>query len=408
MAASTSTARIPFARSALFSIVTAAVAALSSGAALAAPASSDADVSPQLKFAMQRDLGIFPGQIPQYLKTERVAQTQSRAAEQRLGRSYAGSWIERNGDGSFKFVIGSTGGASTAAVTIPGAEIRQVRYSMRQLEASRAQLDGLQKRSAIMARRAMQGVQSWYVDPRTNSVVVRVSPDAQERAIDFVAASGADSGTIRIDPIVGELQPMATVYGGIEYVINGRSLCSVGFSVTRGSERGFISAGHCGKPGNSVTISNQSVGTFVFSNFPTNDASYVRTNGNATLSGLVLKYDGYGVPVRGSSEVGIGAAVCRSGRTTGYRCGSIQAKNVTVNYAEGTVYGLTQSNACVGGGDSGGSWITSSGQAQGVTSGGNSAPGTRENCTLPASQRSTIFQPVNPILSGYGVSLVRG
>jgi streptogrisin C len=73
----------------------------------------------------------------------------------------------------------------------------------------------------------------------------------------------------------------------------------------------------------------------------------------------------------------------------------VQAHNVTINYAAGPVYGATQTNACAQGGDSGGSFISGN-QAQGVTSGGSG------NCTTGGT---TFFQPVNPILAAYGLTL---
>ena len=100
--------------------------------------------------------------------------------------------------------------------------------------------------------------------------------------------------------------------------------------------------------------------------------------------------------VGGSAEAAVGASVCRSGSTTGWRCGTIQAKNQTVRYSQGAVYGMTRTNACAEPGDSGGSWISGN-QAQGVTSGGSG------NCS---SGGTTYFQPVNEILSRYGLSLV--
>ena len=57
--------------------------------------------------------------------------------------------------------------------------------------------------------------------------------------------------------------------------------------------------------------------------------------------------------------------------------------------------GLSRSNACAEPGDSGGSWISGN-QAQGVTSGGSG------NCS---SGGTMWFQPVNEILSVYGLSL---
>jgi len=74
----------------------------------------------------------------------------------------------------------------------------------------------------------------------------------------------------------------------------------------------------------------------------------------------------------------------------------VLAKNATVNYPQGTVTGLTRTNVCAEPGDSGGSWLSGS-QAQGVTSGGSG------NCT---SGGIIYFQPVNEILSVYGLTLV--
>lgn len=59
---------------------------------------------------------------------------------------------------------------------------------------------------------------------------------------------------------------------------------------------------------------------------------------------------------------------------------------------------LTRTTVCAEPGDSGGSFISGS-QAQGVTSGGSG------NCT---SGGATYFQPVNPILDAYGLTLATG
>jgi len=401
MSALQTTARRSPLRTALFSIMTAALAVVAPGSVIAGDG-----FSPALKFAMQRDLGVFPGQIPQYLQTERLAATQEAAASRQFGARFAGGWIERTSDGAFRYVVATAGAARKAALA-PQVEVREVRYSLQQLQAAMARLDDVRQR-AVDARDALHGIHAWHVDPKTNSLVVAIAPDATKRAVDFVAASGADAGMVRFETMVGTPRITATIRGGIEYVINNAFLCSVGFSVTRGSTKGFVTAGHCGDPGDSVRIGSQSVGSFQASRFPGSDRAWVRVGSSHTLRPWVSDWSGGNVVVRGRSEAALGAAVCRSGRTTGYRCGTITAKNVTVNYAEGTVFGLSQSSACVGGGDSGGSWITGPGQAQGVTSGGNLQPGTNHNCGLPASQRRTFFQRLNPILSAYGLALVRG
>lgn len=396
MHAPTSTTRT-FKRT-LLACALAGAAVCSTGVAVAAD-----EFDPLLKFAMQRDLGIMAHQVPQYLSVERVANAQGPAAERALGASYAGSWIERKADGSYGFVVATTRNSAD----VSGADVRNVRFSLRDLDSAKARLDEVNK-YAFKRWASLEGVHSWHVDPITNSVVVNIAPGATDRAIDFVALSGADVQTVRFATVPGTPQTTATIQGGIEYTVNNASLCSVGFPVTRGSTRGFVTAGHCGGVGATVRVSNQVVGTFQASRFPSNDRAWVSIGSTHTVLPRVTNYSGGFVTVRGSTEAAIGAALCRSGRTTGYRCGSITAKNITVNYSNGPVYGLTRTNVCTGRGDSGGSWITGAGQAQGVTSGGNLPAGSNDNCAVPTSQRQTFFERLNPILSGYGLTLTRG
>ncbi|TGJ78386.1 hypothetical protein E0Z10_g10384, partial [Xylaria hypoxylon] len=115
------------------------------------------------------------------------------------------------------------------------------------------------------------------------------------------------------------------------------------------------------------------------------------------LSGQINGYGAANLPVSGSTASGVGASICRSGSTTGIHCGTVGALGATVNYAEGSVTGLTRTSVCAEPGDSGGSFYSGA-QAQGVTSGGSG------NC---ASGGTTYFQPVNEILSTYGLTLVR-
>ncbi len=390
-------------RALLLSLTTAAAAAMLPAATLSA---SDA-FDPALRAAIERDLGIAPAQASQYLRTERLAEQNEALARRQLGDAYAGSWIERRDDGSFVYVVAASG-LSAAKVALPDEiEVRNVRHSLKALEAAKSALDDMVLQSPKGVA-TLQGLHAWHVDPQSNSVVVSVAPDAMAKGIDLVARSRADAGTVRFETMVGRPELFATIRGGIEYVINNQYLCSVGFPVMRGSTKGFATAGHCGNAGNSVRVANQNVGSFAQSNFPGNDRAWVQVGSAHTLQPWVSNWSGGNVVVRGSTEAATGASLCRSGRTTGYQCGTITAKNVTVNYAEGAVFGLTQSNACAGGGDSGGSWITGAGQAQGVTSGGNRAAGSNSNCSLPASQRRTYFDRINPILSQYGLSLVRG
>src|SRR3546814_6452089 len=90
-------------------------------------------------------------------------------------------------------------------------------------------------------------------------------------------------------------------------------------------------------------------------------------------------------------------AICRSVRTTGGHCGAIQAKNVTVNFSSGeTVLNLTQTTACAEGCDSGGSYISGTGQAQGVLSGGSGNCKGDKNTTFGTTWIDSRAKPDKP------------
>ena len=246
------------------------------------------------------------------------------------------------------------------------------------------------------------------MDVPTNSVVVSIARGAQRAGIDFVAASGADVRAVRFETMGSAPRPLATVQGGSEYLSyhdGSYYYCSVGFSVTHSTGQGFATAGHCGSAGDGAyyLVSRRTaspIGSFAASVFPNADRAWVRVDNGHTLLPSVSGYGKGDVTVRGSTEAAIGAALCRSGRTTGWKCGVIEAKNVSVNYAEGTVNGMTRTNVCAEGGDSGGAFITSAGQGQGVLSGGNySCKGNQ------AKLAKSYYQPLNPLLSAYNLTL---
>ncbi len=99
--------------------------------------------------------------------------------------------------------------------------------------------------------------------------------------------------------------------------------------------------------------------------------------------------------MRGSAEAPVGASICRSGSTSHWHCGTVLAKNETVNYSQGAVHQMTKTSVCAEGGDSGGSFISGD-QAQGVTSGGWG------DCS---GGGETWYQPINEILNHYGLTL---
>ena len=157
------------------------------GTASSAGAIAADGFSPAVEFAMQRDLGIFPAQVPQYLAAERLASAHDAVARRQAGDRYAGSWIERRPDGAFQAVLAATAIGTLRAA--PGVEVRAVRNSLRELDAAVGRLNELGMR-AVDGKAALSRVRGWHVDVVRNTVVVSVAPDAVAEGVDLVAASG--------------------------------------------------------------------------------------------------------------------------------------------------------------------------------------------------------------------------
>ncbi|WP_433392298.1 ricin-type beta-trefoil lectin domain protein [Micromonospora sp. KLBMP9576] len=356
-----------------------------SDSAPAAPGQAAASgASPALVEAMSRDLGLTAAQVDERLRTEAAAPVVERRLRARLGPGFAGAWIPADGR---RLTVAVTDATLAAAARAEGADVTVVTRNERTLDSVKHALD---RRSGTADPRDIHG---WHVDVARNSVVLTVRPGAAAKAAAYARASGVPADAIRVVTSPDAPRPLHDIRGGDQYVINGNTLCSVGFAVVGG----FVTAGHCGGVGSpTLGFNNVSQGTFAGSSFPGNDYGWVRTNGSWTPQPWVNNHAGGNVAVAGSQDAAIGSSVCRSGRTTGWRCGTILGRNETVNYPQGAVSGMTRSNACAEGGDSGGAWVSGN-QAQGVTSGGSG------NCTTGGT---TWFQPVNEILGVYGLSLV--
>lgn len=362
-------------------------------------------VSAAMRQALQRDLGLGAGELPRYLDSERLATRKQDEARRALGASYAGSWLERDAAGGFSFVVATTQQAQAGKARALGAQTRVVAHSLADLESAMSALNRTRTtRSVGVLRPTDRAIYAWRIDLPGNRVVITTAPDGAAAAADFVASSGIDAALVRYETSRERPQPVYDIRGGDRYNVP-NSWCSIGFSVTQGGNTGFVTAGHCGTAGTAVSGYNGvTLGSFAGSTFPGNDFAWVRnTSASWTIQPLVNNYAGGTLDVVGNLETPVGGAICRSGARTGYRCGVVTAKNVTVNYSVGPVYGMVRSSACVGGGDSGGSFVTPGGEAQGVTSGGQLNPQTNENCSLASPV--TFHQPLQPILNAYGLVL---
>lgn len=388
--------------------------------AITASAIGPADnMSPTLRAAMQRDLGLTSAQLAQYLKIERLAELQSKQLATAQGRQFAGSWIERQADGTFNLVVATTSGFPQKGPA--GVEFRTARNPIADLAASKAQLDTMVERGG----KVPNGVYSWYVDLPSNTLVVGIGKGKEDAGIDFIAASGANADHVRFVVEEEQASKRAALKGGHGYLRNPGDgylyACSIGFNALKGTAPVYVSAGHCGDAGESVYLEGSAgtgpqwtlgpqVGAFTASSFPQPgqsgpDYSYVTISGSNTQVASVYGWTTADVVVKGSTAGGVGTAICRSGRTSGWKCGTIDQVDVSVNYSTGeTITHVNRTTACSEGGDSGGSFITGPGQAQGVLSGGSGSCKGK----LPNNRTRSYFQPLNPILTTYGLTLKTG
>ena len=374
------------------------VAALGGTGAMTASAASAPDArvaahtgaSDAVVTAMVHDLGLTRAQAEQRLHQQTAAGLLGPKARKAAGSSYGGSWFDQ---ATGKLVVAVTDAKAAPAVARTGAATTVVAHTAEQLNSAKAAIDSLDRK-----QKAPAGVSSWGVDLQSNKVVVDVRADAAKSPAVRAFVAGAERHdtakvvTVRTTTAAAPTTLSAGTVGGDAYYSHGIR-CSIGFSVIGG----FVSAGHCSQVGSEVDGWDGSyIGAFQAGTFPGNDYSWVNVGSGWWTVNVVL---GWGtvpdVLVHGSAVAPVGSSICRSGSTSHWHCGTVLGMNETVNYSEGSVYGLTETNVCAEPGDSGGSFITGD-QAQGVTSGGYG------DCT---SGGETWFQPVNPILSAYGLTL---
>jgi streptogrisin D len=301
-----------------------------------------------------------------------------------LGARSAGAFIDQASGDLFVNVLDR---AAAGAVTAAGAKAKIVAHSAARLDGVKAQLD----RSSAVPNT------SWGVDVTTNTVTVQVPAGARDAATNaFVKRLGTYGSAVRVERVAAGVSIHA-FYGG-QAIYGGGSRCSSAFNARSGSTYYVITAGHCTRAITSWRTSSQPIGNSVARRFPGDDYGTIRVNSPSSLDprGAIINY-GSPRTITGSRSAYVGQSVCKTGSTTGTTCGTVQRTNVTVNYAEGAVYGMIQSNTCTQPGDSGGGLYAGS-RAVGIVSGGSIG-----GCG--GSFRS-FFQPIGEVLDVLGLSLL--
>jgi streptogrisin C len=296
--------------------------------------------------------------------------------------SYAGAWFDGE---TLGLQVAVTEPADHQLIEWLGGQPLTVTFSLSELEAARANTQ-TQLSEKVAIRES-------HIDYKTNRVVIGVASDQIRLAERTISALGREGDKLRIIESKGQvLTSSGPVRGGNgtrnytwqQQEPNHPSYpfpCSIGASV----EGGYVTAGHCGLQSHEMrTPAGQILGTIPFqgsTHLSTGsyqngeDGAWVETVSAWTPSPQINGYDHgiFSIPASwaGMLESPVGATVCRYGQTTAKaRCGAILAKDV--DFPSYGLYGFSTADGeiCTEYGDSGGPFVTASGQMQGTNSGG--------------------------------------
>ncbi|MCP9210250.1 S1 family peptidase [Streptomyces sp. NEAU-Y11] len=328
---------------------------------------------------------------PKKVNAASAADIASQLASQ-LGEAFAGAYYDKDKQQVIVNVIGD-GNDVDVEVKKAGAVARSVNNSTADLKSAA---------KTLKTKATIPGT-AWSVDPKTNEIrvtadrtVTGASWDKLESTVDSLG-----KGVATITKSKGQFKPFAE---GGDAIFGGGSRCSLGFNVTTDSGApGFITAGHCGVAAQEWSDSQNGapIGTVQDATFPGDGdfALVTYDDPNTEAPSTVNTGDGNTVNIAKAADATVGQQVTRMGSTTGLNDGSVTGLDATVNYPEGTVSGLIQTDVCAEPGDSGGPLFSQDGSAIGLTSGGSG------DCT---SGGETFFQPVTTALTAVGATIGDG
>ncbi len=307
-----------------------------------------------------------------------------------LGITYAGSWFDQQ---SLKLAVAITDWTFADQVRHFGALPILVDRSLEELHNIRETIG----REFGQHSRSKPVIAGLYINYSSNQVGVDVLADRMSEFHTSLEQLSINLSAVRIRNVDALPVLASEIRGGDCYenpIYSDMQVppywCSIGFSVMGG----FITAGHCGDIEHEVeSCSGVSMGSVEGSTWHTvpegqrdYDSGWVNTFSTWQPVPFVNDYNDGQLTV--SSEAGgyrvapVGALLCRYGQaSSAAHCGQIVARNVEVpmcakqnQWGQCTLWEYLQetvrTDICVELGDSGGAFITATGQAQGTTIGG--------------------------------------
>ncbi|MGH3321130.1 MAG: S1 family peptidase [Streptosporangiaceae bacterium] len=352
------------------------------GSARSATAGQRVAADTQMVRSMADDLGVTRPEAVTRLRSQDGKDALADRLSRALGPRAAGAFVDTR---THDLVVNVTSSRAAQRVRSAGARARLVERSIPRLERVRSMLE----------RNAVTGT-TLAVDVRSNTVDVTVPASMTgARADGFVQRVRSFGDAVQVTRVPGSPRPQA-LYGG-EAITGGGARCSTGFIAQGGGTEYVLTAGHCTGEISSWSSNDGYVGPSVDSHFPGTDYGLIRIDGSVDAVGQVLDNGGtYEITHAGNPPTG--TYVCKTGSTTGTTCGRILDYDVTVNYAQGTVRGLIETDVCTQAGDSGGALFASGNEAVGTVSGG-----TTVGCSN--SQFRSYFENASQALNAYGLTL---
>ncbi|WP_328867028.1 S1 family peptidase [Streptomyces sp. NBC_00304] len=391
-------------------VIAATVGALLSVTAVTgAEAVTQAPVHPQYQPEMIKALAASLGVSEQAAtaQLERQDAQQARLASlSKRGIKADGAFFDRKG----ALTVNATDTGTAARIKAEGLNSQVPAHGQAALDRIKARLD------TAAVKQAPTGVTAWSVDLASDTVTVEVNNASTPAARGFIKEAKAFGSAVRVVSGKQALSPMGVIYPGSRMTFDkdgGGFLCSVGYGAHDSSGKQYlVTAGHCVENLPVLSYNGtrfaKATGTRFAVGRRSVDMGVAAIDSGNSIATLVGTWgNGSDVAVNGSRRAASGAALCKSGQTTGWTCGKVNSYNASVTYTDQhggpdtVVTGLGSSSVCTEGGDSGGAYISGN-QGQGMTSGGP----TGQQCAGGVNSRgSSYFQPLDDALSYYGLTL---
>ncbi|HCT75937.1 MAG TPA: serine protease [Micromonosporaceae bacterium] len=245
---------------------------------------------------------------------------------------------------------------------------------------------------------------TWVVDSGTGRVVVTYDDTVTGSKLTALKSATKRFGAaIQLEHMTGVLERADSRTVGGNAIFGGSIRCSLGFNaIAPSGAYYFITAGHCTKAALYWYDNDHTtyLGYRAASYYNGMDYGIVRyTNTTIAKYGAVeSNYDGTYQDINTSRRAQLNEYICRSGSTTGRKCGYVRDLCATVTYTDGvTLYCMIKTTACGDSGDSGGP-MWSGKAALGIYSGG------RLGCGANPSGPS-YFMPVQQIVQDHGIAV---